>query len=138
MVVVNRLLVDFTTRESHMYPRTDFSFVPGILPIGTNDCICTSWSHQPVQMSSHRGSSWPDPTQPVQMRLVAPTRTNVRQSHLHPLQMCNGYNSFVSPLPEPPPHSFPLSNSRPPPQWRPRELLHDCDYLSTISLIEVV
>jgi hypothetical protein len=35
----------------------DFSFVPGIFAIGTNENICTGWSHCPVQMSSHRSMS---------------------------------------------------------------------------------
>jgi hypothetical protein len=107
-------------------------------PVQMNDCICTGCSQQPLQMSSHRGWSASDPTQPVRInashlyRLVAPTGTNVRPSHLNRAKTRAGTNvqrlQFLLLPPARAPSSlfFFLSPTRaPPPQWRPRELLPD-------------
>jgi hypothetical protein len=56
----------YTTRESNICSRADFSFVPGIFAPGTNTLICTGWIHYLVQMSPHRGASGPPPNS-VQM-----------------------------------------------------------------------
>jgi hypothetical protein len=56
-----------TTREPHIYPRPDFHLYRVFFSTGINDCICTGWSYQPVQIFSQRGSSGPDPTHLVQM-----------------------------------------------------------------------
>jgi hypothetical protein len=111
-----------TTRESHIYPRPVFWFVPGIFGPGTNNYICTGWRHQPIQMPSHRIASAPSPTHPVQMwahlsRFLLWPGTGVQRLFF-----------LLLPPSRAPPHSS-SSNSSPPPQWRPREFLPDLRWL---------
>jgi hypothetical protein len=70
-----------TTRESHIYPRLVFLFLPGIFGPSTNSYIYTSWRHQPVQMPSYRAASAPSPTHPIQMPHICTGRW------LRPVQM---------------------------------------------------
>jgi hypothetical protein len=66
-----------TTRELDICPWPDFSFVLGIFDPGTNEGICTSWIHRPVQMPPHKGASGP-PTNAAHLYLVEPPpSTNV-------------------------------------------------------------
>jgi hypothetical protein len=50
--------IRITTRESHIYPMPDFSFVPVILP----PVHIVSWGPDPTELVQ-----MPDPTQPIQM-----------------------------------------------------------------------
>jgi hypothetical protein len=83
-----------TNRELGICPWADFSFVPGIFTPGTNEDICTGWSHRPEQMSSQarRVSSPPDTNASHLYRVVALSGTNVLASHLYRVVASPGIN----------------------------------------------
>jgi hypothetical protein len=60
-------LYEITTRESGICPWPNFSLIPDIFAPGINVLICTGWSHRPVQMASHMGTSGPPSRHPIQM-----------------------------------------------------------------------
>jgi hypothetical protein len=133
-------------------PGSFFSFVPGILCPCTNNYICTSWRHEPVQMPSHRSSPTPSPTHPVQMPHICtgwwlqpykceastfvPVGATARYKYEHictgsccgPVHICNGYFFFFffPPARAPSILFLFLSPTRAlPPQRHPREFLPD-------------